>query len=67
VHVAPACIGSREGYDHFESSVHSLSLYFYRRLLTGLEHMTSWSQGNRFTTAPGLPFNVELTSVVKVD
>ena len=26
VHVAPACVGSREGSDHFGSIVHSLSL-----------------------------------------
>jgi hypothetical protein len=27
------------------------------RLFPGLEPMTSWSQGNSFTAAPGLPFS----------
>jgi hypothetical protein len=26
------------------------------RLFSGLEPMTSWSQGNSFTAAPGIPF-----------
>jgi hypothetical protein len=32
-----------EGSDNFGSYVHSLSLYFYKRLFLGLEPMTSWS------------------------
>jgi hypothetical protein len=56
VHVAPACAGSGEGSDHFVSYVRSLSLHFCKRLFLGLEPMTSWSQGNSFTAAPGLPF-----------
>jgi hypothetical protein len=55
VHVDPTCAGSGEGSDYFESYVRSLSLHFYKRLFPGLEHMTSWSQGN-FTATPGLPF-----------
>jgi hypothetical protein len=43
VHIAPACVGSGERSDHFESYVHSRSLYFCKMLLPGLEHMTSWS------------------------
>jgi hypothetical protein len=54
VHVAPSCAGSRDGSDHFGSYVHSLSLHFCKRLFPGLEPMRS--QGNSFTTAPGLPF-----------
>jgi hypothetical protein len=52
VHIAPACAGS----DHFGSYVRSLSLHFFKRLFSGLEPMTSWSQCNSFTAAPGLPF-----------
>jgi hypothetical protein len=52
VHVAPACAGS----DHFGSYVCNLSLHFCQRLFPGIEPMTSWSQGNSFTAAPGLPF-----------
>jgi hypothetical protein len=56
VHVAPACVGSGEGNDHFGAYVRSLSLHFCNRLFPGFEPMTSWSQGNRFTAVPGLPF-----------
>jgi hypothetical protein len=56
VHVAPACAGSGEGSDHFGSYVRNISLHFCKRLFPGLELMTSWSQGNNFTAAPGLPF-----------
>jgi hypothetical protein len=56
VHVAPTCAGSGEGYDHFESYARSLFLHFYKRLFPALEPMTSWSQDNSFTAAPGLPF-----------
>jgi hypothetical protein len=31
----------------------ALSLHFCKRLFSGLERMTSWSQGNSFTAAPG--------------
>jgi hypothetical protein len=42
VHVAPACAGSGEGSDHFESYIcNHLSLYFYKRLFLGLEPMRS--------------------------
>jgi hypothetical protein len=27
MHIAPACTGSREGFDHFRSYVHNLSLH----------------------------------------
>jgi hypothetical protein len=37
-------------------SARSLPLHFYKRLFPELEPMTSWSQGNSFTAAPGLPF-----------
>jgi hypothetical protein len=60
VHVAPACVGYREGSDHFESYVLSLSLHFYKKLFPGLGPMTSWSQGNNFTVVPGLPFTMVL-------
>jgi hypothetical protein len=56
MHVAPACIGFEEGSDHFGSYVRSLSLHFYKRMFPGFEPVTSWSQGNSFTAAPGLPF-----------
>jgi hypothetical protein len=56
VHIAPAYAESGEGSDHFGSYVCSLSLYFCTRLFPAHEPMTSWSQGNRFTIAPGLPF-----------
>jgi hypothetical protein len=56
MHIVPACTGSGEGSDHFRSYVRSLSMHFGRRLLPGLELMTSWSQGNNITVAPGLPF-----------
>jgi hypothetical protein len=53
VRVAPACARSGEGSNHFGSYVRSFSLYFCKWLLLGLEPMTSWSQGNNFTAAPG--------------
>jgi hypothetical protein len=60
VHVAPVCAGSREESDHFGSYVCSLSLHFSKRLFPGHEPMTTWSQGNSFTAAPGLPFNASM-------
>jgi hypothetical protein len=60
VHVALACAGSGEGSNHFRSYVHSLSLHFCKRLFSGFEHMTSWSQGNSFTVL-GLPFTLIMT------
>jgi hypothetical protein len=56
VHIAPACIGYGEGSDHFGSYVRSISLHFCKRLFSGFELMTSWSQGNNFTAASGLLF-----------
>jgi hypothetical protein len=56
IHVAPAYARSREGPNYFGSYVRSLPLHFCKRLFPGLEPMTSWSQGNSFTAAPGLPF-----------
>jgi hypothetical protein len=50
VHVAPDCAVSGEESDHFGFYVRSISLY----LFIALEPMTSWSQGNKFTAAPGL-------------
>jgi hypothetical protein len=54
--IAPACVGTGEGSDHFVSHVCSNSLHFCKRLFPRLEPMTSWSQGNNFTAAPRLPF-----------
>ena len=56
VQVAPACAGSGKESDHLSLFVRSLSLYFCKRLVPGLEPVTSWSQGSSFTTAPRLPF-----------
>jgi hypothetical protein len=64
VHVAPAYAGSGEGSDHFGSYVCSLSLHFYKRLFSGLEPMTSWSQGNNFTAMPGLPFYLKMKILI---
>jgi hypothetical protein len=55
MHVAPTCIGSGEGCNHFGSYVLSLSLHFCKRQFSRLEHMTSWSQDNNFVAAPGSP------------
>jgi hypothetical protein len=65
VHVAPACVGSGKGFDHFGSYVCSVSLHFCKRLFPGLEPMTSWSQGNSITATPGLPLHesIELSKV----
>jgi hypothetical protein len=57
VHVAPAYAGSEEGFDHFGPYVRILSLHFCKRMFLGLEPMTSLSQGNSFTAAPGLTFH----------
>jgi hypothetical protein len=57
MHVAPGCVGSDEGPGHFGFYAHSLSLYFCKTLFPGIEPMTSWSQGNNFTAAPGLPIS----------
>jgi hypothetical protein len=54
VHVAPACARSVKGSDHFGSYMHNISLHLCKRLFLGLEPITSWSQGNNFTAAPGL-------------
>jgi hypothetical protein len=51
MHVAPSCVGSREGSDHFGSYLHNLPLHFCKRLFSTLEPITSWSQGNSFTAA----------------
>jgi hypothetical protein len=53
MHVAPACVGSIEGSDHFGSYVRSLSLHFCKRLFPGLEPMTSWSQGKGIKEGEG--------------
>jgi hypothetical protein len=66
VHIAPACAGSREESDHFGSCVHSLSLHFYKRLFLRLEPMTSWSQGNSFIAAPGLPFFIHDCVTIRI-
>jgi hypothetical protein len=55
--VAPTCAGSGKWSNHFGSYVCSIFLHFCKMLFPGLEPMTSWSQGNSFTTAPGLPLN----------
>jgi hypothetical protein len=54
VHVALTCARSGEGSDHFGYYVCNISLHFCKRLFSGLEPMTSWTQGNSFTAAPGL-------------
>jgi hypothetical protein len=61
VHVATVCARSGEGSDQFRSYVHSISLHFCKKLFQGLEPMTSWSQGNSFTTVLGLPFKQDHT------
>jgi hypothetical protein len=43
VHIAPACVGSVEGFDYFGSNVRNIFLHFCKRF-SGLELMTSWSQ-----------------------
>jgi hypothetical protein len=43
----------------------SLSLHFCKRLFPGLELITSWSQGNSFTAAPGLLFNLLIEKIRK--
>jgi hypothetical protein len=53
VHVAPAYAWSGEGSDHFGSFIRSLALHFCKRLFSGLESVTSWSQGNSFTLHQG--------------
>jgi hypothetical protein len=59
VHIAPACAG----FGHFGSYVRSLSLHFCKSLFSGFEPMTSsWSQGNNFTAAAGLPFKDTTTT-----
>jgi hypothetical protein len=50
VHVGAACAVSREGFDHFGSYIRIFFLHFYNKMFLGLESMTSWSQGNSFTT-----------------
>jgi hypothetical protein len=51
-HAAPACAGSGDGSGHIGFYAGTLSLHFCKRLLSGLEPMTSWSQGKSFTAAP---------------
>jgi hypothetical protein len=58
IHSSPACSRKK----HFGSYLHRLSLHFWKRLFPRLETMTSWSQGNNFTAAPGLPFECDLAS-----
>jgi hypothetical protein len=53
---APVCAGSGE--DHFGSYVRSLPCISAGGCFQDFESMTSWSQGNSFTAAPGLPFQV---------
>jgi hypothetical protein len=65
VHVAPAWARSEEGSDHFESYIRSISLHFCKRMFLGLEHMTSWSQGKKITTAPRLPFIYQTLRTLK--
>jgi hypothetical protein len=57
VHVPPACAVFGDGSNNFGSYVRNLSLHFCKMLFSGLETMTSWSQGNNFTAAPWLLFN----------
>jgi hypothetical protein len=61
VHVAPACTGSEEWSDHFGSYIRKFPLHFCKRLLQGLELITSWSRGNSFTAAP---LFIKTTSIV---
>jgi hypothetical protein len=41
MHVALTCAGYKEGSNHFESYVRSLSLHFYKSLFSGFKYMTS--------------------------
>jgi hypothetical protein len=50
MHVAPACTRSAEGSDHFRSYVHSLSLYFYKRLFPGIVLQWLFIVGNNVVT-----------------
>jgi hypothetical protein len=54
VHVAPACVGSGEGSDHFGSDVRSHFLHFCKSLFLGLAHdlMVTWQQLYRCTRTP---------------
>jgi hypothetical protein len=52
MHVAPACVESGEGSDHFGSYVCSIFLHLCKRLFPGLEPMTSWSVGHKATALP---------------
>jgi Flp pilus assembly protein TadB len=61
VHVSPACARS----DHFGSYVCSLSLHFCKRFFPR-ESMTSWSQSNSFTAAPGLPLYCTVHAGLKI-
>jgi hypothetical protein len=61
VHVDPACVGSREWSDHFGFSIYSIFLHFCKRLFPRLELMTSWSQGNSFTAAPGTKTSIKFS------
>jgi hypothetical protein len=51
--------------NHFGSYVRSISLHFCKRLVPGLEPMTSWSQGNSFIAAPGFLFINEYVTLKK--
>jgi hypothetical protein len=43
----------------------TLFLHFCKRLFSGLEPMTSWSQGNSITAASGLPLANKNYSIVR--
>jgi hypothetical protein len=49
VHIAPACTGSRERSDNFESYVRNISLHFCKRLFPGLN---PWPHGHKATALP---------------
>jgi hypothetical protein len=58
MHVAPACVGSEEGSNHFGSYVRNIFLHFCKRLFPGLEPMTSWSQGMPFIIVQRITINI---------
>jgi len=66
VHVAPTCAGSGDDSDHLGLFVRSLSLHLCKRLVPGLDPMTSRSQGSSFTTALRLPFSGDLVDWIKL-
>jgi hypothetical protein len=58
-HVKKICDGNMGGVGgriqpHFRSNVCSLFHPILQRLISGVQPMTSWTQGNNFTATPGI-------------